>query len=176
MVAAASTSHSRVSPRRAVVPGRTGGNERRVRGHEVGSGAGVEQQGGLGAPRPLLEPDHELARAGGRAPVDLPQVVAVAVLADADVVLTVDGDRPSGALAASALSARGTSRAERQHPGDDEQHGAVGADGVALDEPERIHQAQPQRTEDVPAAASPVQAVPEGRRLAGGQPVDDEPR
>ena len=96
--------------------------------------------------------------------------------ADADVVLTVHGDGPAGALAATALPARGAAGAERPHPGDDEQHGAVGADGVALDEPEGVHQPQPQRTEDVPAATSPVDAVAERRRRPGRQPVDDEPR
>ena len=55
--------------------------------------------------------------------------------------------------------------------------GAVGADGAALDEAEGVHQAQPQRAEDVPAAPAAVHAVAAAspsRRCR--QPVDDEPR
>jgi hypothetical protein len=142
----------------------------------VGARPGVEQEGGLRTPGALLEPDHELAGACRRAPVDLAQVVAAAVAADADVVLSVHGDGPSGALTTPALPARGSTGAERLHPGNDEQHGAVGADGVALDEAERVHQPQPERTEHVPAPASPVHAVPECGRRPCRQPVDDEPR
>ena len=177
MLAAASISHSRLSRGGESSPGGPAGGDGLVpRGEQVGAGAGVEQQGGLGAPRALLEPDHELAGAGGRPPVHLPQVVAVPVLAGADVVLAVDGDRPAGALAAAAVPTGGTPGAELSHPGDDEQRRGVAADRAALDQPEGVDQPQPQRPEQVAAAAVAVHAVAQHRRVAAGQPVDHEPR
>ena len=131
-------------------------------GEEVGLGAGVQQDGRLCPPRPLLQTDHELAGAGGRPPVHLPQVVAVAVLARADVVLAVHGDRSPGALAATAVAGGQPAGTERPDAGDDDQQCGVGADGAAFDQPERVDQAEAQRPEHVPAAAHPAHPVPEG--------------
>ena len=79
-----------------------------VRTEQVRPGAGVQQEGRLGAPGAFLEADHQFPGPGGGPPVDLPQVVAVAVLPGADVVLAVDGDGPPGALPAAAVPTRGS--------------------------------------------------------------------
>ena len=180
MLAAASTSHSRLSGGGQSSPSGPVQASRRgppgaVRGDQVGTGAGVEEQRRLRAPGALLQADHQLAHAGGRPPVDLPQVVAVAVLPGADVVLAVDGDRPAGALAAPALPARRPAGAERPDPGDDEQRRGVRADRAALDQPERVHQPQPQRAEHVPAPAVPVHPVVQRRGRPVRQPLHQEP-
>ena len=100
----------------------------------------------------------------------------MAVLARADVVLTVHGDRPAGAVPTAALAAGRPPGAERTHPRDDEQRRRARADGRALHEPERVDQAEPQRAEGVPAPALAVHAVGEVRGLPAAEPLDDEAR
>ena len=143
---------------------------------EVGTRAGVEEQRGLGAPGAFLEPDHELAHPRRRPPVHLAQVVAVAVLARADVVLTVHGDRPAGAVPAAALATGRPAGAQRTDARDDEQRRRARADGRALHEPEGVHQPEPQRAEGVPAPALAVHAVGQVGGLPAAEPLDDEAR
>ena len=77
-----------------------------------GPGAGVEQHRAAALPGLLLAPDHQLAEPGGGAPVHPAQVVALAVLAGAGVVLAGAGDRPRPALpAARPLAGEGDDRA-----------------------------------------------------------------
>ena len=86
-------------------------------------GAGVEQHDGPALGRPVLLADHQVAGAGRRRPVDAAQVVAVAVLADGLVVLTVERDHVRDlALGADAVAERPA--AEQRHgPG---QHDDLG--------------------------------------------------
>ena len=107
------------------------------------AGAGVQDQDRPAAGRPVLLAHHELAAVRGRRPVDPAQVVAVAVGADGDVVLAVQGHHVrDGALGADAVTA-GVPAAERLHAG---QHGDLGGPG------QRRSRRSPARTGRAPAA------------------------
>jgi hypothetical protein len=108
--------------------------------------------------------------------VHLAQVVAMAVLARADVVLTVHREGSPCALAAAAVPARRAAAAQRAHPGHHEQRRGVDPGHGALHEAERVDQAQPQRPEGVPAAAGTVDAVVQRSGRLAREPLDHELR
>src|SRR5262249_13945235 len=132
---------------------------RRDRPLEAGGGTfaavalptGVEHDGGPTLPRLLLPADHELAGAGGRAPVHPTQVVAVAVLAGGDVVLTVHGDRARAAVPAADEVAGEPDVRQRHDRGYDGQLADGGEGAAELAQAERVGQPDHQRADLVPA-------------------------
>ena len=155
-----------------------GGDRPLQAGARVGGGqgraAGVEEEDGAAAGREVLLPDHELADAGGRRPVDPAQVVPVAVLADRGVVLAVERDavrdRPLGAELGSAWVAL----RQGMDPGEDEDRGRGPVGRRPRGQPEGVLDADADRPEPVPSAAVRAHRVADDPLLAGRHGGHDE--
>lgn len=137
---------------------------------------GVEQHRAAGLVRLLLAADHQLAVLGGGPPVHPPQVVAVAVAARDDIVLTGQGQRPGPAVAVARGLAGEAHRRQRRDLGHHGQ-GVEGAEGAGqFAHAERIRQPELQRPQRIPSAqvrAHPVGHLPVPARL---HPVQYETR
>ncbi len=141
----------------------------------VGAGAGVQQDGAAGAPGLFLAAHHQLAVAGGGAPVHAAQIVAVPVAARDDVVLARQGQGAPVSVAVAPGLAGEPGRGQRGHPGDD-------GEGVGLREgagqfahPEGVDEPQLERAERI--AAAQVRADPVGHLAPAARlhPVQHEP-
>ena len=142
----------------------------------VTAGPGVEDDRGAPARRPVLLADHQLAGLGRGRPVDAAQVVAVAVGADRDVVLAVQGDHVrDGALGADAAAGR-LAAAERHDLGQHEDVAGPGDRGHPGAQPERVPQPDAQRPEPVPTADVGAHRVVHLLAVTTAQPRHDEAR
>lgn len=141
-----------------------------------GEAAGVEQDRGPAALGLFLAADHQLAVAGGGAPVHAAQVVAAPVAARDHVVVAGQGQGAAAAVAVAVGLAGQPDRGQgfgARYDGE----GVVGAEGARqFDQPEGVGQPQLERAQRVAAAQVGADPVGHLAAAAGLDPVQDEPR
>ena len=142
----------------------------------VRGGPPVEQHGDAAAPRPLLEPDHQLVVAGRAAPVHAPQLVAAAVGPHEHVRAALTGARRARAVGPVARAERVRDPVQRHGPGQHQQPFRARDRAGELGQAERVRAVRDERADPVHAPADRAQGVVHGRVHAPRARRDQEPR